>query len=167
MGIGRGSISNCRKKYESDGLDKYLDRHYVPYSGKLSQDDLDGLEFEVSTGLYFSAQQVREYILQTFGVEYSLSAVRLILEKLSFVYKKTSEVPSNFDEAEQDAFLEQLLPFLSEIGAQESIYFVDAVHPQHNTRSTTPAALMHGSSGAKKRPCPPTPAAAASTSTAQ
>jgi transposase len=101
LGIGRGSISNCRKKYESDGLDKYLDRHYVPYSGKLSQDDLDS---EVSTGLYSSAQEVQAYVLQTFGVEYSLSAVHLILKKLSFVYKKTSEVPSNFNEAEQDAF---------------------------------------------------------------
>jgi transposase len=136
LGIGRGSISNCRKKYESDGLDKYLDRHYVPYSGKLSQDDLDGLDSEVSTGLYSSAQEVQAYVLQTFGVEYSLSAVHLILKKLSFVYKKTSEVPSNFNEAEQDAFLAQLVPFLSEIGPKEAIYFVDAVHPQHNTRST-------------------------------
>ena len=136
LGIGRGSISNCRKKYESDGLDKYLDRHYVPYLGKLGEDELKRLDFEVSTGIYSSAQEVQEYILQTFGIEYSLSAVRLILEKLSFVYKKTSEVPSNFDEAEQDAFLEQMVPFLGEIGEHESIYFVDAVHPQHNTRST-------------------------------
>lgn len=30
----------------------------------------------------------------------------------------------------------QLLPFLTEIGPDEAIYFVDAVHPQHNTRST-------------------------------
>ncbi len=99
LGIGRGSISNCRKKYESDGLDKYLDRYYVPYQGKLNADELEVLASEVSTGLYCSSLEVQAYILQTFGVEYSLSAVRLILEKLSFVYKKTSEVPSNFDEA--------------------------------------------------------------------
>jgi transposase len=136
LGIGRGSISNCRKKYESEGLDKYLDRHYVPYLGKLSEDELKRLDSEVSAGIYSSAQEVQGYILQTFGIEYSLSAVRLILEKLSFVYKKTSEVPSNFDEAEQDAFLEQLVPFLGEIGPDEAVYFVDAVHPQHNTRST-------------------------------
>jgi len=55
LGIERGSISNCRKKYESDGLDKYLDRHYVPYMGKLSKDDLNHLESEVSTGIYSSA----------------------------------------------------------------------------------------------------------------
>lgn len=136
LGIGRGSISNCRKKYESDGLEQYLDRHYVPYQGKLSEEELKRLDFEVSTGLYSSAQEVQQSILQTFGVDYSLSAVRLILEKLSFVYKKTSEVPSNFDEAEQDAFLAQLVPFLQEITADEAVYFVDAVHPQHNTRST-------------------------------
>lgn len=136
LGIGRGSISNCRKKYESDGLEKYLDRHYVPYMGKLSEDDLKHLEVEVSTGLYSCAQEVQGYILQTFGIEYSLSAVRLILGKLNFVYKKTSEVPSNFDEAEQDAFLAQLVPFLNETGPKEPVYFVDAVHPQHNTRST-------------------------------
>lgn len=136
LGIGRGSISNCRKKYESEGLDKYLDRHYVPYMGKLREDDLKVLESEVSSGIYSSAQEIQGYILQTFGIEYSLSAVRLILEKLNFVYKKTSEVPSNFDEAEQDAFLEQLVPFFGEIGEKEAIFFVDAVHPQHNTRST-------------------------------
>lgn len=136
LGIGRGSISNCRKKYESDGLEKYLDRHYVPYMGKLSKEDLERLDSEVSAGIYTSALEVQAYILEAFGVEYSLSAVRLILEKLSFVYKKTSEVPSNFDEAEQDAFLDQLVPFLSEIGEKEAIFFVDAVHPQHNTRST-------------------------------
>ena len=100
LGIGRGLISNCRKKYESEGLDKYLDRHYVPYLGTISEDDLKRLESEVSTGLYSSAQEIKGYILQTFGIDYSLSAVRLILEKLSFVNKKTSEVPSNFDEAE-------------------------------------------------------------------
>ena len=136
LGIGRGSISNCRKKYESDGLEKYLDRHYVPYLGKLDEAELQRLDSEVSSGIYSSAQEVQGYILQAFGIEYSLSAVRLILEKLSFVYKKTSEVPSNFDEAEQNAFLEQLVPFLSEIGEDEAVYFVDAVHPQHNTRST-------------------------------
>lgn len=136
LGIGRGSISNCRKKYESDGLDKYLDRHYVPYSGKLGPDELAILDSEVSKGIYCSAQEIQAYILQTFGVEYSLSAVHLILKKLNFVYKKTSEVPSNFKEEEQDAFLAQLVPFLDEIGPQEAIYFVDAVHPQHNTRST-------------------------------
>lgn len=136
LGIGRGTITNCRQKYDKDGLDKYLDRHYVPFSGKLSPEALQAIEKQVSEGIYGTSQEVQSYILQTFGVDYSLSAVRSILQKLDFVYKKTSELPGNFDTSEQEAFLVEFEPFLEEITENEVILFADAVHPQHNTRSS-------------------------------
>lgn len=136
LGIGRGTITNCRQKYDKDGLDKYLDRHYVPFSGKLSPEALQAIEKQVSEGIYGTSQEVQAYILQTFGVDYSLSAVRSILQKLDFVYKKTSELPGNLDTSEQEAFLVEFEPFLEEITENEVILFADAVHPQHNTRSS-------------------------------
>ena len=136
LGIGRGTITNCRQKYEKDGLDKYLDRHYVPYCGKLAAEALEQIEQQVSDNIYSTSQEIQAYILQTFRVEYSLSAVRSILEKLGFVYKKTSELPGNFDAVEQAAFLAEMQPFLADIAENEVILFADAVHPQHNTRST-------------------------------
>lgn len=136
LGIGRGTITNCRHKYDKDGLDKYLDRHYVPFSGKLSPEALQAIEKQVSEGIYCTSQEVQAYILQAFGVEYSLSAVRSILQKLDFVYKKTSELPGNVDTSEQEAFLVEFEPFLEEITENEVILFADAVHPQHNTRSS-------------------------------
>lgn len=69
-------------------------------------------------------------------MSYSLNAVRYILHKLDFVYKKTSDVPGGLDEAEQEAFLKKLVPFLHETEEDEAVFFVDAVHPQHNTHST-------------------------------
>ena len=36
LGIGLGTIGNCKHKYQSDGLYSYLDKHYVPYLGKLT-----------------------------------------------------------------------------------------------------------------------------------
>ena len=30
LGLGVGTVSNCEKKYEHDGLDKHLHTHYVP-----------------------------------------------------------------------------------------------------------------------------------------
>lgn len=136
LGIGRGTITNCRQKYDKDGLDKYLDRHYVPFSGKLSPEALQAIEKQVSDGIYCTSQEVQAYILQAFGADYSLSAVRSILQKLDFVYKKTSELPGNFDTSEQEAFLVEFEPFLEEITENEIILFADAVHPQHNTRSS-------------------------------
>lgn len=136
LGIGRGTVTGCLQKFKSDGLDKYLDKHYVPYSGKLGEKQLRAVDSEVSAGVFTSSQEVRDFIEKEFGIAYSLSAVRGILEKLGFVYKKTSEAPCKFDAAAQEAFLAELVPFLEETPENEAVFFLDGVHPTHNTRST-------------------------------
>ena len=136
LGIGRGTVSNCLQKYQSEGLDKYLDRHYVPYNGKLSEIQLKRLDSEVSAGIFLSSQEVKDFVEKEFGISYSLSAIRGILEKLDFVYKKTSEVPCKFKEADQATFLAELIPFLEETPENEVVFFLDGVHPTHNTRSS-------------------------------
>ena len=135
LGIGLGTVSNCRAKFEKEGLNKYLDTHYVPYCGKLSDEDLAQLDDAVSSGLFLTTQMVRAYIENHFGISYSLSAVLAILKKLDFVYKKTMSVPGKADVIEQEVFLAEMEPFLEEIGADEAVYFTDAVHPRHNTKS--------------------------------
>lgn len=135
LGIGLGTVSNCKNKFEQEGLDKYLDTHYVPYSGKLTDEQLAQLETAVCAGLYTRTQEVQAYIETQFEVSYSLSAVLAILKKLDFVYKKTMSTPGKADVVQQEAFLAELEPFLEEIEADEVVYFLDAVHPQHNTRS--------------------------------
>lgn len=135
LGIGLGTVSNCKNKFEQEGLDKYLDTHYVPYSGKLTDEQLAQLETAVCAGIYTRTQEVQAYIETQFEVSYSLSAVLAILKKLDFVYKKTMSTPGKADVVQQEAFLAELEPFLEEIEADEVVYFLDAVHPQHNTRS--------------------------------
>lgn len=136
LGIGLGTVNNCKRKYEDDGLDKYLDKHYVPYSGKLTDEQLARLEDEVCTGMYSTCSQINDWIENNFGFRYSESALRSILHKLDFSYKKTTSVPGGLDVAEQDAFLRQLEPFLAETDPETEVgCFMDAVHPQHNTRS--------------------------------
>lgn len=135
LGIGLGTVNNCKKKYGSEGLDRYLDRHYVPYQGKLSDEQLAVLDTQVGEGLYSSCAEVGLWIKDKYGIEYSQSAVRAILTKLGFVYKKTSEVPGKVDLEQQELFLREMEPFLAEIADDEVIYFMDAMHPQHNTRA--------------------------------
>lgn len=135
LGIGIGTVNKCKKKYDSDGLDGYLDRHYVPYQGRLDAEQLGLLEEEVIGGTYTNCTQIVGWISKKFGVDYCESAVRSILKKLGFVYKKTVAIPGKADVAEQEQFLEQLEPFLAETSSNEVVFFMDAVHPQHNTRS--------------------------------
>lgn len=135
LGISIGTVNKCKRKYESEGLDSYLDRHYVPYQGRLDGEQLALLEEEVQRGLYSSCAAVGQWIEEAFGVHYSESAIRSILDKLGFVYKKTSSVPGKADVAEQEAFMKELVGFLEETDLEsEVVCFIDAVHPQHNTR---------------------------------
>jgi transposase len=135
LGIGIGTVNKCKKKCDSDGLDGYLDRHYVPYQGRLDAEQLGLLEEEVIRGIYSNCTQIAEWISKKFGVDYCESAVRSILKKLGFVYKKTMSIPGKADVEEQERFLAELEPFLAETGPNEVVFFMDAVHPQHNTRS--------------------------------
>lgn len=135
LGIGLGTVNKCKQKYESDGLDGYLDRHYVPYQGKLDTDQLERLEREVERNIYTNCMQIASWIRTELGISYSESAVRNVLKKLDFVYKKTTSVPGKANVDEQEVFLKQLEPFLAETAPNEVVYFMDAVHPQHNTRS--------------------------------
>jgi transposase len=136
LGISSGTVFNCKKKYDSDGLEQFLDRHYVPYTGRLSETQLAELATEVDTGLYGTTRQVADWIAVHFDVQYSVSAVQAILHKLDFVYKKVLQVPGQLNAAQQEQYLEVLEPFLKEADPEsEAIYFVDGVHPQHNTRA--------------------------------
>jgi transposase len=136
LGISKGTVYNCKQKYEDDGIDKYLDRHYVPYLGRLDDAQLAALESEVDEGLYSSTAEVADWIARQFEVDYSQSGVRAILKKLDFVHKKALLVPGNLNVEEQEAFLKEFEPFLKEAEPDdEAIYFTDGMHPQHNTRA--------------------------------
>ena len=93
LGISLGTVGNCKKKYESDGLERFLNRHYVPYQGKLSDESLAVLEQAVESGLYSSCAQVGHWVEQNLEVSYTESSIRAILSKLGFVYKKTMVLP--------------------------------------------------------------------------
>lgn len=136
LGIGLGTASNCKQKYERDGLDKYLDRNYVPYCGRLDDEQLSRLESEVREGLYNTCAQIISWVENEFGIKYSESGIRSVLHNLGFTYKKTTLVPGGADVAEQEDFLKQLEPFLKEDESKNDVIcFMDAVHPQHNTKS--------------------------------
>lgn len=136
LGISSGTVFNSKKKYEQEGLDKFLDRHYVPYAGRLHDEQLAALETEVDEGMYATSAEVAQWIFTHFGVAYTPSAVRALLKKLDFVHKKTQQVPGHVDYEEQADFLSEMEPFLAELLPEvEALYFIDAVHPQHNTRS--------------------------------
>ena len=137
LGLDDNTIRRYVKAFKEKGLKSYMQDGYVPYSGKLSDEDEQALAAHLDENLYEDAKAVCDYVEKTFGVRYTISGMRDLLHRLGFVYKQTRSVPSKADEAAQVEFLEETLPALLEeveAGTAE-VYFADGTHPTHNTKN--------------------------------
>ena len=63
---------------------------------------------------------------------YTESGMAAVLHRLGYVYKKPKLVPGKADAQKQKAFLDGYEKLNREKGEEDPIYFMDAVHPQHN-----------------------------------
>lgn len=136
LGISTSTISNYRKFYESNGLAAYLATHYVGYSGKLNPTQQSLLKAEIKANVYSSSTSICTFIRSEFGISYTPNGLVPLLHQLGFSYKKTKLVPCEADKEKQEIFVETLNNLLEGLKSEESIYFADAVHPQHNTKSS-------------------------------
>jgi len=138
LGIDDNSVYRYAKAFRQVGLEEYLNDHFKPYSGKLSDAQEKALDAHLKNYCYPNAQAICTYIEQTFGVRYTKTGLVPLLHRLGYTYKQTKIVPGKADEAQQVAFLEQTLPeILAEVhDGQAEVYFADAAHPMHNTVSS-------------------------------
>ncbi len=84
---------------------------------------------------YVYAKEIGSYIENKYGVVYSLFGVIKLLHRLGFAYKKPKLVPGKLDAEKQEEFRLQYKLLKGNLGKKESIYFMDSVHPQYQTRS--------------------------------
>ena len=82
------------------------------------------------------SKQVIAFIRKTFDKQYRPSGIVDLLDRLGFVYKKTTLVPSKYDPIRQAEFKEDYELLEANLGEREAILFMDGVHPQHNTTCT-------------------------------
>ncbi len=137
LGLDDNTIRRYVRSFKEKGLKRYMQDGYVPYSGKLSDEEEQALAAHLDENLYEDANAICDYVKKTFGVSYTISGMRDLLHRLGFVYKQTRSVPSKADEAAQVEFLEETLPALLEeveAGTAE-VYFADGTHPTHNTKN--------------------------------
>lgn len=94
------------------------------------------LQQELRTHIYTDAKSVKERIKSSFGVEYTSQGVVNLLNRLSFTYKKTTEVPCEADASLRKASVEELTETPAQMEEGSVVYYADGVHPTHDSRST-------------------------------
>ena len=135
LGVHISTLYNYYNEYQQDNnFNTYLDKHYVPYSGKLNEQQITELVTYVEENLCNTAKEVASFIKEKFDISYTESGVTALLHRLNFSYKKTKLIPCIIDETKQQQWIEEFKKVEEHLNPQEDvILFADGVHPQHNT----------------------------------
>lgn len=137
LGIDSSTIYRYSKSYNQDGLDKYLSTDYKGYWGLLSSHQIAELRNELNTNLYIESKAIALWIHTRWGIDYTPQGVVDLLNRIGFTYKQTKQIPCETDTEKQLVFMETLAQILPQTTENQAVvYFADAVHPTHNTRST-------------------------------
>jgi transposase len=81
-----------------------------------------------------STVEIRAHISKEFGLRYSHSGCIKLLARLGFEYRKPKALPRVASTEKQANFITMYQRLMTELGADEAVYFADAVHPEYQTK---------------------------------
>jgi transposase len=130
------TVRRYRKLYEADGPDRLLNDDWKGSKRRLTENQEKQLREHLSDVVYSSTKEIAQYVKKTFGVEYSSRGMQEVIVRLGFVYKKTKAIPGKADAEAQREFLESYQNLKVEKSENDPVYFIDGVHPQHNSNAS-------------------------------
>lgn len=130
--VDANTIRNHFKRYREGGI-KALG--HIAFRGSacaLDEEQLAILDARLQEHLYMTAKAIARWVEDTFEVSYTDSGMTALLHRLGYVYKKPKLVPGKADPEAQKEFLVEYDNIKDSKGEDDPVYFMDAVHPQHN-----------------------------------
>jgi len=128
------SIRNYKKLYEENGVERLCDDNFRGGLSFLSEEEQEQLKAQLKQNLYSTTAEIISHVEDKYGVNYSTSGMADLLRRIGFVYKKTKLVPGKADPYRQEEFLERLDDILNSKKDRDKVYYLDGVHPQHNSQ---------------------------------
>jgi len=120
--------------FKEKGIEGLLEYRYTGGQTRLSAEQETELKRFLRDNTKRTAKEVVEHIEKTYQIHFSQIGVTKLLHRLGFTYKKPKVIPGKVDPLQQDAFLKMYEETKSQLGENDRIYFLDATHPQHNTK---------------------------------
>ena len=101
---------------------------------KLSIEQSNELVAHLRSHTYLYVKDIIAYVRSAWSVTYSASGMRNWLQRYSFSYKKPALVPGKADGQQQREWIAQYEKLKQDLPADETICFMDGVHPTHNVQ---------------------------------
>lgn len=105
-------------------------------SSQLSDVQTAELIAHLEANTYHHNHEIVMYVKEHFGVTYTVPGMHKWLHRKGFSYKKPKGLPHKADPELQKQFVAKYEQLKKEIGVDESILFMDSVHPTQATKLT-------------------------------
>ena len=128
------SVRAWRAAFALDGVEAVAKFDWRGQSCNLTTDQQAELADFVDRRLCRSTAEIIAWTRLRFGVVYGRSGMIKLLDRLGFDYRKPKPLPAIADEAAQAAHIAAYETLLNNLGAKEAVYFIDAVHPEYQSR---------------------------------
>lgn len=121
------------KRFQEDGIDGLLECRYTGGKSELTPTQERALARYLAHNTLPTALAATTHIKKRYGVDYSLAGVTKLLHRLGFSYKKPRVIPGKMNPERQAAFIKEYEGVKASLGEHDTIQFMDATHPTHNT----------------------------------
>jgi transposase len=129
------TVRGWRKLFEQRGIEGLTSFDVGGSASYLSASQEGALKAWVGAVLPHSTRQIGAFISREFGLVYeSRSGLVALLHRLGLEYHKPEVIPRQLDTEKQKAFIESYDELLNSLLDNETVMFVDAVHPTHAAR---------------------------------
>lgn len=105
--------------------------------GKLNDLQTRALISHLESHTYSHQYEIVAYIKKTWSINYTISGINKWLHQHKFSYKQPKGLPYKADLKQQAEFIEAYESLKKNIAEDETIYFMDAVHPTQATKITS------------------------------
>src|SRR4051794_16661193 len=129
VGVSTRQVGQWFRIFRNKGPDQLCTLHYRGDPGRLRPAQIERLKQEIATGAFHNAEQVRTWVQETWGVDYSISGLKDLLHRIGASYHKVSGFFWKADIEEQKKFVREHRRHKREAGPETRRYLVDACHP--------------------------------------
>lgn len=132
--IDNSTVWRWYETYIRSGITGLLKDNYVGGTSKLTELQTFRLAEHLEHTMYLTAKEVCAFVKKTFKVKYTTKGMTSLLHQLGFTYKKPKHIPGKADIEAQEAFIKQYRKLRKNKAPEDKIYFIDGVHPMHNSQ---------------------------------
>ena len=130
LGVTPRQVRKWLRLFRAQGLDALCALLYQGGTVKLRPAQVAQLKEEIATGRFLTAQQIADWLAETFHIHYSARGVRDLLHRLGASYHKATGFFWKANPEKQEEFLRKHEQQKQAAAGQKTRrYFVDACHP--------------------------------------